>query len=609
MRNIRVPWMPPRAEPLGCRGEDCPPSRVQKDCGNPLLAREGGQSALPSPGVQPWESWRRLALVALTTIMLALGSPGTARAQGPAPTPPHMQWWRDTRFGMFIHWGPISLKGQEISWSRDPGPLGPNPGGIPAAEYDSLYKQFDPVKFDAKAIVAMAKAAGMKYIVFTCKHHDGFCEFDSKLTDYKITSPESPYRKDIVKQLSDACHAAGLHWCVYYSQPDIHNPDYRVNQAQYDKFFHAQVHELLTDYGKVDLIWFDGLGNSADFWDAPSLFKDMRAVDPNLIINNRCGLTGDYYTPEQTIGAYDDQRPWETCMTIGDQWAYKPDDHYKSATQCVQTLARCVGGDGNLLLNIGPRPDGSVDPTQADRLHAMASWMKTHGEAVTGTRGGPYKPTSAYVSTRKGDTVYVHVLHWTTEGVTLPALPRRIVGSRLLGGGTAQVTQTATGVTLDVPANRRDATDTVVALRLDGTAMDMAAIAPAPKSPLAALSASNTYQNDPTYGAAKAYDSDDNSRWATDSGTKQAWLQAEFAAPTQIDGITIDEAIEKRVQKFEIAYKAPGGTDWVTLAQGTQIGADYTIHFPAVLAGAVRLTILDATDGPTLSEVSFHVPK
>ncbi|KAH0534175.1 hypothetical protein FGG08_007222 [Glutinoglossum americanum] len=522
-----------------------------------------------APGVAPAPSGPSMPGAVPGAHGPAPAGPGGA---GPAPTPPHMRWWREARFGLFIHWGPITLKGAEISWSRNPNPYGPNAGGIPATEYDSLYKRFNPVHFNAKEIVALAKAAGMKYIVFTCKHHDGFCEFDSQVTDYKITSPQSPYRRDIVRQMADACREAGLHWCVYYSQPDIHHPDYKVNQPKYNAYFHRQVNELLTRYGKVDLVWFDGIGNTAAFWEAKNLFPKMRAVNPDLIINDRCGLPGDYYTPEQTIGSYDDQRPWETCMTIGEQWSYKPGDHYKSAVQCIQTLARCAGGDGNLLLNIGPRPDGSLDPTQADRLRALARWMKTHHTAIEETRGGPYKPTSSYVSTRRGDTVYVHVLRWDGDTITLPALPRRIRSGHLVGGGKAQVTQSARGVTIQVPTTAHDAADTIIALRLDGTAMNLAAIEPARPPFQTTLSASNVYQKDPAYAASKAGDDDINTRWATDSGTRQAWLQADFAPDARIRGVRISEAIAGRVRRFEIQYRAPGKAEWVTVATGKRLG-------------------------------------
>ena len=387
-----------------------------------------------------------------------------------------MKWWKEARFGMFVHWGPISVEGKEISWSRDPNPAGPNPSGIPAAVYDSLWKRFNPTLFNAESIVSLAKAAGMKYIVLTCKHHDGFCEFDSKYTDYKITNPESPYGKDIARQLADATHKAGLHWGVYYSQPDLHNAAYIANHAAYNTYFHNQVCELLNNYGPVDIVWFDGLGRDASFWDAENLFRQIQSIDPNAIINNRCGLAGDYDTPEQTIGDYNDQRPWETCMTIGDSWAYVPNDNYKSAADCVQTLARCIGGDGNLLLNIGPRSDGTVDPTQADRLRSIAKWMKVHSHSVYGTRGGPYKPTEAYATTRAGKTIFLHVLRWDGDSVLLPPLPKRILSADVLGGGNASIKQTPSGITVEVPSRFHNEADTVVVLRLNGTAMDIGPI-------------------------------------------------------------------------------------------------------------------------------------
>ena len=546
---------------------------------------------------------RLLLLFCVFAQVLSLSASPRASAQGPAPVDAHMAWWKDARFGMFIHWGPISLKGTEISWSRDPNPAGANPSGIPASQYDALYKQFNPVNFNAKQIVALAKAAGMKYIVFTCKHHDGFCEFDSKYTDYKITSPQSPYGKDIVKQLADATHAAGLHWCVYYSQPDLHNPDYTADHAKYDVYFHNQVKELLTNYGKVDLIWFDGLGHPADFWDAQNLFDQMRAVDPTLIINNRCGLPGDYYTPEQRIGSYDDKNPWETCMTIGNQWAYDPNDTDKSSVQCIQNLAHCIGGDGNLLLNIGPRPDGSIDPTQEDRLHAIAAWMKVNSAAVYGTRGGPYRPTASYAATRKGNTIYLHLLKWDGDTIVLPALPLHIVSSKALGGGAVQVSQTTDAVSVTLSQDKHDAADTVVALKLDGSAMDLSPISPT--SHYINVSSSNTYQNDASYAPSMAFDGDNDTRWATDDGVKQCWISAGLPEAKSITGVEIREAYPGRIQKFEFQYKATDTSDWVTLVTGAQIGADYKTTFPAVVANSIRLNILDATDGPTISEITL----
>jgi alpha-L-fucosidase len=487
-----------------------------------------------------------------------------------------MGWWRDARFGLFIHWNPSSLKGTEISISRSPNPYGPNPGGIPAAEYDALYKRFNPTQFDAKAVVALAKAAGMKYVVFTTKHHDGFAMFDSALTDYKITSP----------------------------QPDLHHPDYDKNRARYNQYFHQQVHELLTNYGQVDGIWFDGLGGSAESWDAENLFRQMKADNPRLIINDRCGLPGDYYTPEQQIGAYDDRRDWETCMTIGDQWAYKPGDRYKSAAQCIQALARCSGGDGNFLLNIGLQSDGAVDPTQRNRLEALAAWTKKNGEAIYGSRGGPFKPARYYASTRKGSTIYVQVFGWKGDEVTLPALPRKVLSSRVLGGGTAKVTQGEETLTLRVPAQFHDKSATVVALQLDGSAMDLEAISPSTVKAITTTSV--VYRNDITYDATKAFDGDPGTRWATPDGAKSAWWQAQLMKPRLVKEIEINEAFAGRVQRFRIEYQSPGSPFWKTLLEGKQLGESYKTNFPPVMMRSIRLNILDATQGPTISEITLN---
>ena len=187
-----------------------------------------------------------------------------------------MQWWRDARFGMFVHWGPVSLKGTEIGWSRGGERRGRSgTGSIPVEVYDNLYKEFNPTEFDAGEWVEIAKAAGMKYIVFTSKHHDGFSMFDSKATDYKITSPESPFGRDVVGELAKACHDGGLKIGFYYSPVDWYHPDYRTeNHANYIKFMHNQVREICSNYGRIDIMWFDGLGGTSEDWNSKPLFKN-----------------------------------------------------------------------------------------------------------------------------------------------------------------------------------------------------------------------------------------------------------------------------------------------------------------------------------------------
>jgi alpha-L-fucosidase len=554
-----------------------------------------------------------LVLLILGTIMYCAQPVAAAEAGAPAEA---IKKWQDMRFGMFIHWGPVSLKGTEIGWSRNPGPNGAGGGSIPAAVYDNLYKEFNPTKFDAKEWVAIAQGAGMKYIVLVTKHHDGFCEFDSKLTDYKITSEQSPFKRDIVKELSAACHAAGMKFGTYYSQPDEHHPDYRkATHAKYIEYLHGQVRELLTNYGEISVIWFDGLGGSAKDWDAATLLPMIRELQPNIMINNRCGMAADFDTPEQTIGGFKMSRPWESCMTLSahNAWAYGgPHDGVKSLASCLNMLINCAGGDGNMLLNVGPMPTGEIDPGQAARLKEMGEWMSKNGESIYGTRGGPWKPSKSVVSTRKDDVVYIHVLKWAGETITLPGLPKKIVASSVLTGGNVQVTQTDSDVTLTVAKADQQEIDTIIKLKLDGPAMEIAPMSASVAArglitPAMNATASNVYQHNPEYGPEKATDGDPETRWATDAGTTKARLEVDLGKPMTFDRAAIDEAFPGRVQSFELQYKV--GDDWRTACKGTTIGAKFeTPKFDAVTAQQVRLNILDANEGPTISEFQLLAP-
>jgi alpha-L-fucosidase len=391
----------------------------------------------------------------------------------------HLQWWREARFGLFVHWGPVSLKGTEIGWSRAGERRGYKwgPGKeVPVEVYDNLYKTFNPTGFDADQWVAMAKAAGMKYLVFTSRHHDGFSMFDTRADDYRITSPESPYRRDVVKALADACHRAGLRFGLYYSQPNWRHPDaFTGRHAAYLAYLKTQVRELLTNYGRIDILWFDGLGKSAADYDGEALNRLARELQPGIVINDRDGLPEDFDTPEQEVGTFRLDRPWESCITIGNQWAWKPDDQLKTLRECLETLIRCAGGDGNLLLNVGPMPDGRVEPRQVQRLQEVGAWLRQYGESIYGTRGGPWKPTASVSSTRRGNVVYLHVLRWDGDAITLSGLGRRIVKSGVLTGGTVDVRQVGNTLTVSVPAAGRQAVDTLVKLELDGPAMEIVA--------------------------------------------------------------------------------------------------------------------------------------
>ena len=423
-----------------------------------------------------------VALLATPCVAAWAAEPNANDASYLQATPKQMRWWLESRFGMFVHWGPISVIGKEISWSRAkyavPGPpdLWVNP--VPVEEYDNLYKRFNPTKFNADEWVRTVKAAGMKYIVFTTKHHDGFCEFDSKLTDYDIMS--TPYGRDIVAQLAKACHKHGLKLGFYYSVWDYYNPDYSdPDPTRYIDYMYGQLRELLSNYGKVDIMWFDATFLRPKQIDTSKLFRMIRELQPGILINDRVGLPGDFGTPEQAVGSFNNSRPWESCITLCHHWAWEPNDDMKSLKQVIDTLVGCASGDGNLLLNVGPMPDGRIEPRQVERLKEVGAWLKKYGESIYGTRGGPFMPTKNIASTYKGNTIYVHILSWPGAGdtVELPAIGKRIVSGKLLTGGKVTVKQTADGISLSVsPECRRDL-DTIVALKLDGPASEIAPIA------------------------------------------------------------------------------------------------------------------------------------
>jgi alpha-L-fucosidase len=508
--------------------------------------------------------------------------------------------WQAMRFGLFIHWGPVSLKGTEIGWSRG--------AEVPIEEYDNLYRKFNPTNFDAGGWMQLAKEAGVKYVVFTTKHHDGFCNWNTRQTDYNIM--RTPFGRDVVKELAAACKHQGLAFGTYYSTCDWHHPDFPLtspggsvrrpsfNLDRYEQYLRNQVAELITNYGPLVLMWFD-VPQEFDVKRGQGVIDFVRSLQPDIVVNNRSGAPGDYDTPEQRIGKFQNDRPWETCMTICEQWAWKPGDKMKSLKECVQTLALCAGGDGNLLFNVAPMPDGSIETRQAQRLREIGAWLAQNGDAIYGTRGGPWKPTRSFASTRKGNTVFVHILRWTGDTVKLPNIPRKITRSSLLTGGDVSVRQVAEEITISVPSRDRQDIDTVVRLELDGPATELKPLDPSSRMK---ASASNVYYNDSDYGPDKAFDGDPETRWATDSTTRQAWIETDLGSPVTLSRVTIDEW-GQRVQSFELQHW--NGSEWKTFHRGSTIGAHLTQTFQPVLAQRIRLNILDASEGPTIKELQF----
>lgn len=406
-----------------------------------------------------------------------------------------MQWWRDAKFGLFIHWGPVAIKGVEIGWGRNAPrtyDINGHTGRGADPKYDNLYKQFNPVRFNAAEWVKIAQDAGMKYLVLVCKHHDGFSMFHSKHSDYSIAN--TPFQRDVVKELAEACRAAGLKFGVYYSQRDWYHPDYLVgDNSKYNDFYQKQVRELLANYGKIDILWFDHVAGFWSDYTYDRLYPMIYELQPDILINDRgakfCGrgrdkklstlsrlpesreartiVNGDFYTPEQRIGGMDLGRDWESCITICHQWAWKPNDKMKPLSECIRTLITCATGGGNLLFNIGPMPTGEIEPRQVERLKEMGVWLQKYGQSVYGTRGGPYSNGRWGGSTRKDKTVWLHVFEWNGDTLRLPAFPAKVTGIRALTGGNPVFQQTATGLDVKLAKADQDPINTVIELTLD----------------------------------------------------------------------------------------------------------------------------------------------
>ena len=395
--------------------------------------------------------------------------------------------FQDMRFGMFIHWGVYSLL-QDGEWVM-------NNRGLTVPEYETLAPQFNPVKFDAAAWVRLAQDAGMRYITITSKHHDGFAMFDSRVSDWDIVD-RTPYRRDVLKALADETRAQGVTLFFYHSQLDWHHPDYwprgqtgqRTGRAEqgdwyrYLDYMDAQLRELLTNYGPIGGIWFDGMWDRYDAdWRLERTYGMIHELQPAALIgsnHHRLPYPGEDFQmfekdlPGQNTFGYNTTEvgglPLETCETTNDSWGYRlTDRNLKSRDDLIRLLVHAAGRDANLLLNVGPMPTGEIPPAVAARLREVGVWLSTYGEAIYGTRGGPIAPRPWGVTTQQGDRVYVHVLDWGDRDLALPPLTGRVRAARMLvGGATVPVRTTATGVTLTLPPAGPGEPDRVVVLSL-----------------------------------------------------------------------------------------------------------------------------------------------
>jgi len=431
-----------------------------------------------------------MAVSAALALSAAAQSPDPYADETPAERDARMRWWRDAKFGMFIHWGVYAVPAGTYEGRRIGG-IGEwimNRGRIPCARYQEYAREFNPVKYDPDAWVRLAKEAGMKYIVITSKHHDGFALFDSAVTDWDIAGA-TPYKKDLLAPLAEACRKHGIKLGFYYSQAQDWNhkggagngwdPSQRGSMDDYIRDIAVpQVREILTKYGDdvPAVLW----------WDTPKGMNAERAkpliellkLKPGIIHNNRLGggFPGDTETPEQHIPATGfPGRDWETCMTMNGTWGYKSYDHgWKSVESMIHMLADIASKGGNYLLNVGPTAEGEIPQPSIERLKKIGEWMRVNGESIHGTRGNPLGavPWGRITTKHAGNkaTFYLHVFDWPADReIRLRGVRNKVAGARLLDGGrNLNVASTDDGLTVKLPDEAPDAINSVIALDFEG---------------------------------------------------------------------------------------------------------------------------------------------
>jgi alpha-L-fucosidase len=430
------------------------------------------------------------------------GPPAAAAKETKEQRDARMAWFRDAKFGLFIHWGVYSVPAGEWQGNKNYGEWFLEETHMPVSQYEKFRDQFNPVKFDAKQWVAVAKDAGMKYLVITSKHHDGFAMFDTKLTDWGIMS--TPWKRDPMKELAAACKEAGIKFCFYHSIMDWHHPDYTPRRAwndvakakgdpQFDRyvaFMKGQLKELVTGYGPLGILWFDGEWEGTWTQDrGKDLYAYVRGLQPDIIVNNRVGknrqgmqglskgddVVGDYGTPEQEIPAGGlPGVDWESCMTMNNHWGYnKNDQNWKSSAEMIRMLIDIASKGGNYLLNVGPTSEGLIPEPSVQRLAEIGKWMKVNGEAIHGTTAGPFSKAPAWGRvTQQSGKLYLHVFDWPKDGkLVVPGLAAKVKAAYLLADANRaalKTTANADRVEVAVPAQAPDAVASVVVLELDG---------------------------------------------------------------------------------------------------------------------------------------------
>lgn len=587
-------------------------------------------------------------LLAITAGVALCGMPQAVAAfdpfnETPAEYNTRAQWLRDAKLGVFLHWTPSVQSGGEVSWI-----MKQDMGDMPKVDknyYMGLPKTFNPKKFDAKQWVSLFEQAGIRYAVVVPKHHDGFAMWDTKvdpgIPDWTIM--KTPWKRDYVKEVATACHGSKVQFCLYYSVLDWVNPRYKADAgadltAYKNEVFKPHMKELLTQYGKVGCIWFDGHWEPS--WtheNGKEMYAYMRSLQPGTLLGNRidaksngskvCAWTGsfwhgadpvgDYQAREMDVGQFYMDKAWDNCYNLRanpcGSWSWIKDQYNwptRTRDDVIGKLIECIGRDGGLLLGVGPREDGTIDREDAFALRNIGLWMKENGEAVYGTRGGPWMPGPWGVSTRKGNKVYLFVQQLKDGQITLPALPAKVLSAKMLQGAPLECTEANGALTISIPRGRRNlAPAAIVELTLDQDALKLAPVSSA--ASIASLSLGKPVEVSSVWpGRDKTNlkpefitDGDETTHWAAEESARSAVITVDLGKESSVQKVTFSDGPYRRTRDYSI--EALIGDKWQLLGEGTETNFSGTaeVKVPDFKTRKVRVNIRKAIDTPVVSEI------
>lgn len=564
------------------------------------------------------------------------------------PTPPQaLKRWMGARYGAFLHWGPCTVSGKEISWSREV--------QTPPKIYDNLYKRFNPVEFDADTWIRMLKDSGFRYAVFVSKHHDGFAMWKTETTPHSIM--HTPFHRDVLGEVAAACRKHDIALCLYYSIADFYQPDCvgsrhangeylgppgyelpageKPNFDRYVRYMKRQLRELSENYGPILAWWFDG-GWMKDwtYERGVDLLKYMRSLQEDTLTDQRVGCAyngrvymptwfptdvkhvGDFAVLEVDLPRFDRRIPWEyTTPANGRSYAWTPGP-YGDPETWIANLAKSACGDGNYLLGLEPPQSGRFDPELVDKLRESSLWVQRYGSSVIDTRGGPYKRTNVYGTTCRANRIYLHVFDRAQNKLTLPRLRAKVIKSYMLNGGKVKVSQSDDALMVDISQNDMETPSTIVVMEVDGSAEGIPPIGEEPVNRNVAVHSSNV---DPAMDR-RVSDGEMCTYWKADGKTRQPWIEFDLGGERSISRAILFEGWYQgefaNIHHFKIDIESGGKwkqvADVTTWGEGTPKEHAFDnwpmavfhqeIRFDPVRTRKVRLTIVRATAAPVVHE-------